>query len=67
MDRDDDDADKTPRAKTYKHGNVGPDGTYIVGKGRPPKHGGLVTVLRRSRISLCHLGFERERADAAQI
>jgi TIR domain len=28
---------------------------------------GLVTVLRRSRISLCHLCFECERADAAQI
>ena len=26
---------------------------------------GLVTVLCRSPISLCHLGFERERADAA--
>ena len=29
--------------------------------------GGLVTVLRRSPVSLCHLGFECERADAAQI
>ena len=29
--------------------------------------GGLVTVLCRSPISLCHLGFKRERADAAQI
>jgi hypothetical protein len=28
---------------------------------------GLVTVLCRSPVSLCHLGFERERADAAQI
>lgn len=28
---------------------------------------GLVAVLRRSPISLCHLGFEREWADAAQI
>ncbi|MET4133680.1 hypothetical protein ABIE62_002834, partial [Porphyrobacter sp. MBR-155] len=28
---------------------------------------GLVTVLRRSPISLCHPGFECERADAAQI
>jgi signal transduction histidine kinase/CheY-like chemotaxis protein len=28
---------------------------------------GLVTVLRRSPISLCYLGFECERADAAQI
>ena len=28
---------------------------------------GLVTVLRRSLISLCHLGFECERADTAQI
>ena len=28
---------------------------------------GLVTVLRRSPISLCHLGLECERADAAQI
>jgi hypothetical protein len=28
---------------------------------------GLVTVLCRSPISLCHLGFEGERADAAQI
>lgn len=28
---------------------------------------GLVTVLRRSPVSLCHLGFEGERADAAQI
>ena len=28
---------------------------------------GLVSVLCRSPISLCHLGFERERADAAQI
>jgi len=28
---------------------------------------GLVTVLRRSPISLSHLGFEGERADAAQI
>jgi len=28
---------------------------------------GLVTVLCRSPISLCHLGFERERADATQI
>ncbi|QPI73710.1 transposase [Sphingobium sp. Cam5-1] len=28
---------------------------------------GLVTVLCRSPISLCHLGFERERADAAQV
>lgn len=28
---------------------------------------GLVTVLCRSPISLCHLGFECERADAAQI
>lgn len=30
-------------------------------------HGGLVTDLRRSPISLSHLGFEGERADAAQI
>jgi hypothetical protein len=28
---------------------------------------GLVTVLCRSPLSLCHLGFEGERADAAQI
>jgi hypothetical protein len=28
---------------------------------------GLVTVLRRSLNSLCHLGFECERANAAQI
>ena len=28
---------------------------------------GLVTVLRRSLISLCHLGFKGERADATQI
>ena len=28
---------------------------------------GLVTDLCRSAISLCHLGLERERADAAQI
>jgi dihydrofolate reductase len=28
---------------------------------------GLVTVLRRSPISLCHLGLECERANAAQI
>ena len=28
---------------------------------------GLVTVLRRSPISLCHLCFERQRADATQI
>ena len=28
---------------------------------------GLVTVLCRSPISLCHLGFERQWADAAQI
>jgi diamine N-acetyltransferase len=28
---------------------------------------GLVTVLRRSPISLCHLRFECERADATQI
>ena len=28
---------------------------------------GLVTVLCRCLISLCHLGFECERADAAQI
>ena len=28
---------------------------------------GLVPVSCRSAISLCHLGFERERADAAQI
>jgi hypothetical protein len=28
---------------------------------------GLVTVLRRSPISLCHLGLECEGADAAQI
>jgi hypothetical protein len=27
---------------------------------------GLVTVLRRSPISLCHPGFESERADAGQ-
>ena len=27
---------------------------------------GLITVLCRSPISLCHLGFEGERADAAQ-
>ena len=32
--------------------------------GRPP---GLVTVSCRSANSLCHLGFERERTDAAQI
>jgi DnaJ-domain-containing protein 1 len=30
-------------------------------------HPGLVTVLCRSPISLCHLGLECERADAAQI
>jgi transposase len=30
-------------------------------------HSGLVTVSCRSPISLCHLGFECERADAAQI
>ena len=28
---------------------------------------GLVTVLCRSLISLCHLCFERQRADATQI
>jgi predicted ArsR family transcriptional regulator len=31
------------------------------------EHYGHVTVLRRSLVSLCHLGFECERADAAQI
>ena len=31
------------------------------------KPAGLVTVLRRSPISLCHLCFERQRADATQI
>ena len=31
------------------------------------KRTGLVTVLRRSPISLCHLCFERQRADATQI
>jgi protocatechuate 3,4-dioxygenase, beta subunit len=31
------------------------------------RQAGLVTVLRRSPISLRHLGFECERADAAQI
>jgi hypothetical protein len=30
-------------------------------------HVGLVTVLRRSPISLCHLRFERQRTDATQI
>ena len=34
---------------------------------RRAKGCGLVTVLRRSPISLCHLSFECERADAAQI
>jgi len=29
--------------------------------------GGLVTVLRRSPVSLCYPGFKRERADAAQV
>jgi hypothetical protein len=36
----------------------------------PTKHQqiiGLVTVLCRSPISLCHLCFERQRADATQI
>ena len=33
----------------------------------PHLHNGLVPVSCRSAISLCHLGFERERADAAQI
>jgi diguanylate cyclase (GGDEF)-like protein len=42
------------------------------GKGIGRRYGaasstGLVTVSCRSPISLCHLGFERERADAAQI
>jgi len=30
-------------------------------------HDGLVTVSCRSLISLCHLGFERQWADATQI
>jgi type IV secretion system protein VirB1 len=37
---------------------------------QPPRlknHTGLVTVLRRSLISLCHLCFERQRANSAQI
>jgi hypothetical protein len=39
-------------------------------KSKPPKpapQNGLVTVLCRSLISLCHLCFERQRADATQI
>ena len=31
------------------------------------RQNGLVTLLRRSLISLCHLCFERQRADATQI
>ena len=61
---------------------VGECGTIIAGHGRVAaaihlgwkavpvlslKHLGLVTDLCRSAISLCHLGFECERADAAQI
>jgi len=37
-----------------------------VASGTRCKQYGLVTVLRRSPVSLCHLGFECERADAAQ-
>jgi hypothetical protein len=38
-----------------------------VGRLTSPVQSGLVTFSCRSPISLCHLGFECERADAAQI
>ena len=38
-----------------------------VGREASPSDFGLVSDLCRSPISLCHLGFECERADAAQI
>ena len=34
---------------------------------QPGMRFGLVTVLRRSLLLLCHLCFERQRADATQI
>jgi len=40
---------------------------YIREREQRSREIGLVTVLRRSPISLCHLGLECERADAAQI
>lgn len=30
--------DKPPAPPRYKAGNIGPDGSYLVGKGKPPKH-----------------------------
>src|SRR5690606_5725246 len=39
MDQEDDPAQEpAPRRKPFKHGNVGPDGQYTVGKGKPPRH-----------------------------
>jgi len=43
------------------------DGTAAIARGSYEQRIGLVTVLRRSLISLCHLGFEGERADAAKV
>ena len=47
-----------------------PDGSKVavsISQGGSEDGTGLVTVLCRSLISLCHLGFECERADTAQI
>lgn len=39
MSDDDHPTEHTPSGgRRFKQGNVGPDGDYIVGKGRPPKH-----------------------------
>ena len=42
-------------------------GLEVAGQEVVLQQDGLVTVLCRSPISLCHLGFECERANAAQV
>lgn len=69
MDHDNDPADEpAPRRRRFKEGNVGPDGEYIVGKGKPPKYGRFAVGdgRRRGRRPKGQRNFDSEFEEEAQ-
>ena len=68
MDDADDPADKGAPPSRTKSGNVGPDGHYLVGKGRPPKHGRFAVGdgRRRGRRPKGQKNFDTEFEEEAR-
>lgn len=60
--------DESKAGSRYKPGNVGPDGEYVVGKGRPPKHTRFAADdgRRRGRRPKGQRNFDTEFEEEAQ-